>query len=203
MRNYRDAVRNYRHTREGEYPEEPGGCTVANDVNMNALEIRVATIHDLESLADALGPEAGTAQLSTRFEENRTGIRTMLVAVQDGRAMGTISIGGGQFQRVGSLRLFALNVGQAFRRRGVGTALVKAVEAIAAERGLAEVNLEVTINNEYSIRLYRNLGYRICGDTVTGRWERKLDDGSSETIGSASVCDGEEVGLSRATTVGL
>ena len=149
---------------------------------MNALEIRVATIYDLESLADALGPEAGAAQLSTRFEENRTGIRTMLVAVQDGRAVGTISIGGGQFQRVGALRLFALNVGPAFRRRGVGTALVKAVEAIAAEKGLAEVNLEVTTDNEDAIRLYRKLGYRIYGDTVTGRWERKLDDGSSETI---------------------
>ena len=106
----------------------------------------------------------------------------MLVAVQDGCAVGTISIGGGQFRRVGALRLFALNVGPAFRRQGVGTALVKAVEAIAAERGLAEVNLEVTIDNEDSIRLYRKLGYRICGDTVTGRWERKLDDGSSETI---------------------
>ena len=149
---------------------------------MNALEIRVATIHDLESLADALGPEAGAAQLSTRFEENRTGIRTMLVAVQDGRAVGTISIGGGRFQREGSLRLFALNVGPAFRRQGVGTALVKAVEAIAAERGLAEVNLEVTIDNEDSIRLYRNLGYRICGDAVMGHWRNMRDDGTSETI---------------------
>ena len=182
MRNYRDAVRNYRHTREGEYPEGPGGCAVANNVNMNALEIRIATDDDLESLADALGPEAGAAQLSTRFEENRTGIRTMLIAARDGVAIATISIGGGQFQREGALRLFALNVGPAFRRRGVGTALIKAVEAIAAERGLAEVNLEVTIDNEDSIRLYRRLGYRICGDTVTGRWERKLDDGSSETI---------------------
>lgn len=149
---------------------------------MKALEIRVATIHDLESLADALGPEAGAAQLSTRFEENRTGIRTMLVAVQDGRAVGTISIGGGRFQREGSLRLFALNVGPAFRRRGVGTALVKAVEAIAAERGLAEVNLEVTIDNEDSIRLYRNLGYRICADAVMGHWRNMRDDGTSETI---------------------
>ena len=149
---------------------------------MNALEIRVARIHDLESLANALGPEAGAAQLSTRFEESRSGIRTMLIAARDGVAIATISIGGGQFQREGAMRLFALNVGPAFRRRGVGTALVKAVEAIAAERGLAEVNLEVTIDNEDSIRLYRKLGYRICGDTVTGRWERKLDDGSSETI---------------------
>lgn len=155
---------------------------MANHVNMNDLEIRIATDRDLESLTNALGPEAGAVQLSTRFEESKSGLRIMLVAIKEGQAVGTISIGGVRFQREGSLRLFALNVGPAFRRKGVGTALVKAVEAIATERGLAEVNLEVTIDNEDSIRLYRNLGYRICGDTVMGRWERKLDDGSSETI---------------------
>ena len=149
---------------------------------MMPVEIRIATNRDLESLADALGPEAGAAQLSTRFEENRTGIRTMLVAVQDGRAVGTISIGGGRFQREGSLRLFALNVGPAFRRQGVGTALVKAVEAIATESGMDEVNLEVEIDNEDAIRLYRRLGYRICGDPVMDRWTRLRDDGSVDTI---------------------
>lgn len=149
---------------------------------MMPVEIRIATNRDLESLADALGPEAGAAQLSTRFKENRTGIRTMLVAVQDGRAVGTISIGGGRFQREGSLRLFALDVGPAFRRNGVGTALVKAIEAIAADRDLDEVNLEVAIENKDAIRLYGRLGYRICGDPVMDRWNRMRDDGSSETI---------------------
>jgi len=64
----------------------------------------------------------------------------------------------------------------------VGTALVKAVEAIAAESGMDEVNLEVEIDNEDAIRLYRRLGYRICGDPVMDRWTRLEDDGSSETI---------------------
>ena len=59
------------------------------------------------------------------------------------------------------------------------------MEAIADERGLHAVNLEVTTDNEGAIRLYRKMGYRICGDTVTGRWERKLDDGSSEIIEEA------------------
>ena len=146
------------------------------------FQIRIASECDMESLAAALAPEPSAAHLAQRFEDSRTGIRTMLVAAIDGCAVGTISIGGGQFQRLGSLRLFALDVGPAFRRKGVGSALVKAVEAIAVDRELDEVNLEVTIDNCEAINLYLKLGYRICGNTVTGRWERKLDDGSSEII---------------------
>ncbi len=146
------------------------------------IEIRSATRRDLDSLIDALGSEVGAAQIWKRFDDSVSGARILLVAVKKGRAIGTVSIGGGRFRRRGSLRLFALDVGPEFRRKGVGTALVKAVEAIAADRDLDEVNLEVTTNNEEAIRLYRNLGYWICGDAVIGRWERKLDDGSSETI---------------------
>ena len=152
------------------------------DVTIMPIAIRIASEHDLESLTAALEPELSAAHITQRFEESRAGIRTMLVAMRDGSAIATISVGGGRFQREGSLRLFALNVGPVFRRKGVGTALVKAVEAIAAESGMDEVNLEVTIDNENSIRLYRKLGYRICGDTVMGHWQNMRDDGTSETI---------------------
>ena len=103
----------------------------------------------------------------------------MLVAELDGRVVGTVSMGGHGFQRPGSLRLFALDVGPDFRRGGVGTALVRAVEAIASGRGLDEVNLEVAIDNEDAIRLYERLGYRRHGEPVMDRWEKRLDDGSS------------------------
>ena len=93
----------------------------------------------------------------------------MLVAELDGRVVGTVSMGGHGFQRQGSLRLFALDVGAAFRRRGVGTALVKAVEAIASGRDLDEVNLEVAIGDRDAIRLYERLGYRRHGDPVSDR----------------------------------
>lgn len=149
---------------------------------MNALEIRIAADCDLESLAEAHGPGISAAQIKRRLEESRQGFRTMLVAVNEGQAVGSISIGGGRFQRKGSLRLFSLDVGPTFRRKGVGTALVKAVEDIAVEKGLDETNLEVEIHNEDAIRLYRRLGYRICGDPVMDRWTKLGDDGSSETI---------------------
>ena len=106
----------------------------------------------------------------------------MLVAVKEGRAVGSVSIGGGRFQRKNSLRLFALDVGPEFRRNGIGTALINAVEAIAHDRGLDQVNLEVETNNKDAIRLYRRLGYRICGNPVMDRWTLLQDDGSSKTI---------------------
>ena len=149
---------------------------------MNTLEIRIATDCDLESLAESHAPGISAAQIRRRLEESYKGLRTMLVAVKEGRAVGSVSIGGGGFQRRGSLRLFALDVGAKFQREGIGTALVKEVEAIAIDRGLAEVNLEVEIDNEGAIRLYERLGFRICGDAVMDRWTRLLDDGSSEEI---------------------
>ena len=106
----------------------------------------------------------------------------MLVAVAEGLVMGTVSIDKSGFRREGSLRLFALDVGPAFRRKGVGTKLVKAVEAMAESRDLDEVNLEVAIDNKTAIQFYRRLGFKIHGDTFVNRWQRALDDGSSETI---------------------
>ncbi len=115
-----------------------------------------------------------------------SGFRIMLVAVKEGQVMGTVSIGGSRFQRRGSLRIFALDVGSAFRRKGVGTELVKAVEAIAAYRKLDEVNLEVATDNENAIRLYRRLGFRKCGDVIMDRWQRERGDGSIEMIEAPS-----------------
>ena len=148
----------------------------------SAVKIRTVKDSDLESLADAHRPGISTAQIKRRLEESDSGFRTMLVAVREGRAVGSVSIGGGRFQREGSLRLFSLDVGAAFRNSGLGTALVNAVEAVAADKGLNEVNLEVEINNKDAIRLYHRLGYRIRGDAVMDRRTQLRDDGTVVTI---------------------
>ena len=155
---------------------------MASETNSARLSVRPAVDGDLGPLTAALGPDVPAAQIARRLEESRLGYRDMLVAELDGRVVGTVSMGGHGFQRPGSLRLFALDVGAAFRRRGVGTALVKAVEAMASARALDEVNLEVAIDNKDAIRLYERLGYRRHGDPVSDRWERRLDDGSSQLV---------------------
>ena len=156
--------------------------SMASETNSARLSVRPAGDGDLGPLTAALGPDVPAAQVATRFEESRLGYRDMLVAELDGRVVGTVSMGGHGFQRPGSLRLFALDVGAAFRRRGVATALVKAVEAIATGRALGGVNLEVAVDNEDAVRLYERLGYGRHEEPVLDRWEKRLDDGTSEPI---------------------
>ena len=134
--------------------------STASETNSARLSVRPAGDGDLGPLTAALGADVPAAQVTRRLEESRLGYRDILVAELDRQVVGTVSMGGHGFQRPGSLRLFALDVGAAFRRRGVGTALVKAVEAIASGRDLDEVNLEVAIGNRDAIRLYERLGYR-------------------------------------------
>ena len=127
---------------------------MSSETNSARLSVRPAVDGVLGPLTAALEPDVPAAQVTRRLEESRLGYRDMLVAELDGRVVGTVSMGGHGFQRPGSLRLFALDVGAAFRRRGAGTAL----------------------------RLYERLGYRRHGDPVSDRWERRLDDGSSQLV---------------------
>lgn len=133
---------------------------MTHGISSEGLWIRAASKCDIAALIAALEPGIGAAQVSRRLEESRLGYREMLVAELNGQAVGTVSVGGRGFQIPGSLRLFALDVGEAYRNRGVATALVKAVETMAADRGLDKVNLEVAIDNENAIRLYERLGFR-------------------------------------------
>ena len=43
---------------------------------------------------------------------------------------------------------------------------MEAVKAMATDRGLDKVNLEVAIDNEKAIRLYERLGFRRHGEPV-------------------------------------
>jgi len=50
-----------------------------------------------------------------------------------------------------------------FRRRGIGTRLLKAIEALTAERGGLRMTLEVRKSNLGAQRLYQRLGFRPAG----------------------------------------
>lgn len=148
----------------------------------NAMKIRYMRRDDVRGLVDSLGPDVSAAQVKRRFEESQCGYRTMLVAELEGSVVSTVSMGGGRFQRPGSLRMFALDVGIEFRERGIGTELIRAVEAVAVDMCLDEVNLEVSVENRNAIRLYERLGYRRLPEQITDRWQQLTDDGSTVVV---------------------
>ena len=136
----------------------------------------------MAELVDVLKPEVSAEQVDRRWQEQRDGHRAVLIAELDGQVAGTASIGGHGHHLPNSLRLFALDVGPAFRRKGVGTALIDAVEGTAYRRGIESVNLEVSVENGDALRLYEQRGYQRLDSPVLMRWTRLADDGSSEQV---------------------
>ena len=66
-------------------------------------------------------------------------------------------------QRSGVARLYSLATQPESRGKGVGTALLEAVETAARQRRCRAVRLEVRSDNHGAIRQYERLGYRRIG----------------------------------------
>lgn len=64
-----------------------------------------------------------------------------------------------------SARLYTLAVAPSWRGRGVARALLERAEEGAKERGVVALRLEVRVDNEAAIRLYRARGYEVLGTT--------------------------------------
>ncbi len=137
-------------------------------------------------MAPVLASELSIEQLRERWRQDQDGYRQMLVAEVEGQVVGTISTAGIHNQRPNSLRMFALEVGEAFRRRGIGTALIRAIEDQARQQGLGSVHLEVAIENRDAIRLYERLGLQRQGEPFLDQWWRRSDDGGGEEVGELS-----------------
>ena len=69
----------------------------------------------------------------------------------------------------------SLAVGQEFRRRGIGRALMDQAHAWAAAKGAVDVELNVFEFNQPALAFYRTLGY----ETFTRRMVRNLQDADS------------------------
>lgn len=88
------------------------------------------------------------------------GIR-LLVARIDGRAAGCCAL----FDRGdGTAEVKRMIVGDAFRRRGVGTALIAGAEREATRLGIGTLLLEVGTRNEEAHAMYRRAGFLPRGE---------------------------------------
>ena len=93
-----------------------------------------------------------------------------LLMLTDGRAMGLVALDGervlgyvGMMCVLDEGQIINVAVGSDFRRRGIGAALMDALESRARENGIAYLSLEVRESNTAARNLYETKGYTECG----------------------------------------
>jgi len=130
---------------------------------MTAYRIRRATLADLDALL-ALERRAFTTDHLSRRQYRRhidSESARVLTAVDASGLLGKAVV----FFRHNSdiARLYSIAVADAARGRGIGEALVRAIERVARAHGCRRLRLEVRQDNAGAIRLYERLGYRRFG----------------------------------------
>ena len=88
---------------------------------------------------------------------------TLIVAEMEGRIVGNASLQrfGGRRSHVGAI---GMGVHDDFQRRGIGRALLNALVEMADEwLGLVRLELDVNVDNEPAIGLYRAAGFEVEG----------------------------------------
>jgi len=126
-----------------------------------AVRVRRAELSDLDDLvaleqASFAGDRLSRAQYRRHLDSDSALV--MVASANHRHFLGTAVV----FFRKGSrvARLYSLASKPEARGKGVGTALVEAVEAAARRRRCRTVRLEVRTDNLAAIRLYERLGYR-------------------------------------------
>jgi ribosomal protein S18 acetylase RimI-like enzyme len=84
-----------------------------------------------------------------------------LVAEADNEVRGYVDLVTMPWQQMGWVNNMAVD--RYYRRRGIGTALVRGARQWAREQGLRQIQAEATTKNYPAICFYRKLGFRFCG----------------------------------------
>jgi ribosomal protein S18 acetylase RimI-like enzyme len=149
--------------------------TAMPDSPASDVRVRRAVAGDLDALA-ALeeasfdGDRLSRAQYRRHLDSDSASV--LVASANRRRFLGTAVV----FFRRGSqvARLYSLASRPEARGKGVGSALLAAVERAARRRGCREMRLEVRTDNASAIRLYERLGYR-CFGRVEGFYEVGAD----------------------------
>jgi len=81
---------------------------------------------------------------------------------------------GRYFKKLGIGQVYSIDVAEKFRRRGIGSALLREFEKELSKLGAREVVLQVSVDNIPAIRLYEKNGYRIVG-RIRGYYGKNRD----------------------------
>jgi ribosomal protein S18 acetylase RimI-like enzyme len=147
----------------------------------NPIEIERATEDDLKSTLDLLRDQFAEHQIELSEGDLRKAVLEVLqndrlgfvlIAREAKRAIGAACISFAWTLEHGgkSAWLDELYVLPAYRRRGVGTALLREVIGVAGEMGCAAIDLEVEHNHRQAERLYQREGFEVLDRR---RWVKK------------------------------
>lgn len=130
---------------------------------MTDYRIRRATLADLDALVALERRAFSTDHLSSRqYRHHIASDRARVLTAVD--ASGLLGKAVVFFRRYTDIaRLYSIAVAHEARGRGLGEALLAAVERAARARGCRRLRLEVRQDNAGAIRLYERLGYRRFG----------------------------------------
>jgi [ribosomal protein S18]-alanine N-acetyltransferase len=141
-----------------------------------AVRVRRAELSDLDDLvaleqATFDHDQVSRAQYRRHLDSDTA--RVLVASANHRRFLGTALV----FFRKGNhaARLYSIASLPEARGKGVGTALIEAVEAAARQRRCGAVRLEVRTDNDSAIRLYERLGYRRIGAVIKGFYEDGSD----------------------------
>lgn len=137
------------------------------------IDVRPCVAAEVAVLAGREPPGRGFAVQA--FANQDTGRSTFLVAWHDQSPCGSCEV-----TRSAQPELLNLNVAEACRGRGVGTALIRAAESVAAAAG--ELVIGVATDNPAARRLYERLGYRATGGHRETTYTYVDDDNHEHTV---------------------
>ena len=168
---------------------------ITRTLNGHTLTLRCAAEEDAEMLLAYLkttcgetpwlarGPEEVTM---TEEEEkafirgqNESPVNLMLLAFWDGEHAGNASLMGFSMARYRHRAQLAVALYQKFTGQGIGTVLLEELIAVARQKGLEQLELEVAVHNAGAVALYKKLGFAICGTLPRNM---KFPDGSYEDV---------------------
>ena len=175
-------------------------ATAADEPAMVDLEHESAIHHaSVDPERWRVPPREAVATYRARRREADPDGAALLAVAPDGQVVGVVEmLLRGYLSDPGQARIpmpsvdVGISVTEAWRGRGVGTALMAAAEAWARDHGASRMILDLAAPNVGARRLYERLGYRLSGLMM----DRRLD-GAGEAAASATepVLEGELVRL--------
>ena len=149
------------------------------DVGDKKLLLRSPVEEDAEILIDGLRTVCGetpylakdSEEITMTVEQEKEFIGRivrsekdlMIVGFLDGEYVGNCSLNGKSMNRFKHRSVLGIALYQKYTGQGIGRIMLERLLSVAKEKGYEQVELDVVATNERAIRLYKRLGFEICG----------------------------------------